>query len=97
MPKVTVTRAGIGVKDAAEALQKQLGEGFRVEPREGSDDRIRVETSTLVFANVRMVPADSSTDFHVHGGGFLIGRALNEMSIARKVAAAIRQAPGLGA
>lgn len=95
MPSVTVDRSPIAIDEAAAALQTQLGKDYKVTRREGTEDKIRVETSTLVYANVHLVPADSTTTFHVHGGGLMIGRLLNEMGIARRVAEGIRRSPGL--
>jgi hypothetical protein len=46
---------------------------------------------------VHVVREGGVTKYHVHGGGLLIGRLVNELGIARKVADAIKSAPGLGA
>ncbi|HEX3946470.1 MAG TPA: hypothetical protein VHW47_02140 [Acidimicrobiales bacterium] len=97
MPSVTITRTGVTKEDAATALQAQLGSRYTVIPKDGSQDHLSVKQSTMVFASVRMASEPGGTTFHVHGGGLIIGRIINELTIARKVAAAIKAAPGLGA
>jgi len=51
----------------------------------------KVKLSTLSFATVRRDQHDTDTTFHVHGGGFLIGRMFNEFGIAREVATALKK------
>lgn len=96
MPTVTVPKTGITKEAAAAALQAQLGDRFTVTPKDGDRQVLSVKESTMSFASVRLEPTADGTRFHVHGGGFLIGRLVNELSIARKIAAAIGAAPGLG-
>jgi H+/gluconate symporter-like permease len=48
----------------------------------------------MTGAKVHIRPHDGATQFHVHGTGIIIGRLLNELGIARRVATAISQ--GLG-
>lgn len=96
MPVVKVGRKDVAVEDAVTAIGEQLGGRFTVTKKDGKENALRVETSALVYVNVHLVPAEGGTSFHVHGGGLSIGRLLNEMGVARKVAQAIGGAPGLG-
>ena len=90
MPNITVP--GSVTSDNAEAvLQQELGSRFTVEPRDSSPDKFKVKLSTLTFATVRRDPHETDTTFHVHGGGFLIGRVVNEFGIARDVATALKK------
>jgi hypothetical protein len=97
MPTVTVPRPDITKEEAIAALQAQLGSGFTVTAKDGAHEVLSVKRSSLSFASVHLAREAGVTKFHVHGGGLIIGRLVNELSIARKVATAIQQAPGLGA
>ena len=90
MPNVTVSGA-ISPDSAEDILQKELGSRFTVEPRGDSPDKLKVRLSALTYATVRLDQHESDTTFHVHGGGFLIGRAVNELGIARDVATALKK------
>jgi hypothetical protein len=97
MPTVSVVRPDITKEEAATALQAQLGSQYAVAVKEGSSHEVlSVKKSTLSFASVRLVREAGVTKFRVHGGGLIIGRLMNELTIALKVAAAIKAAPGLG-
>ena len=75
-----------------QALREQLGSDYKVKP--GShEDVFSVDKGTFTGAKVHMKPQDESTAFHVHGTGIIIGRIINELTIARQVAAAIGEAP----
>jgi hypothetical protein len=93
MPSVTVQVPDLTAAATAEALTQQLGSGYKVVARDES--KLRVSKGAMTYANVHLTQADGVTKVHVHGGGFLIGRALNELTIARRVADAVRQSPGL--
>jgi hypothetical protein len=41
---------------------------------------------------VHLDPGDNTTTFHVHGGGLVISRMINEFGIAKRVAQAIEEA-----
>lgn len=98
MPTVTTTKSDITTEDAATALQSQLGDKYTVVVKDSSSRQVlSVKQSTLAFASVHIVKEDGVTKFHVHGGGLIIGRLVNELGIARKIAAAIKAAPGLAA
>lgn len=95
MPTTTINRADVSRDEAMEAVRQQLDDRYTVTPVDGSDDVFRVKTGTLTEAKVHMRQQDGATQFHVHGTGIIIGRIINELGIARHVATAIREAPGL--
>ena len=97
MPHLTINRSDLTPEQVATALRQELGERYKVTVPEGSGDRLRVETSTLAYANVHMKKEPDGTRLNVHGGGIVIGRIINEYTIARKVTEALRSAPGLAA
>ncbi len=71
-----------------EAVRQQLGGDYKVKP--GSNANVfSVERGTLTGAKVHIKSADGATSFHVHGTGIIIGRIINELGIARKVASAL--------
>ncbi len=43
---------------------------------------------------MHLVPDGKATTFHVHGGGLIAGRLVNEFGIARTVTAAIKESLG---
>jgi hypothetical protein len=94
MPHVTIDRPNVTVDEAAEALRKQLGDRYEVTV-DGSGHSLKVSTGTLSYANVHKKDASGTTGFSVHGGGIVIGRIINELTLARKVSAALQT--GLGA
>jgi hypothetical protein len=71
-----------------EAVRQELGSDFKVKPG-GNDEVFSVERGTLSGAKVHIKPDGASTQFHVHGTGLIIGRIVNELGIARRVASAI--------
>ena len=88
MPTVTISRADISRDEAMQALTQELGSDFKVKPGH-NPEVFTVERGTLSGARVHMKPDAGSTQFHVHGTGIIIGRIVNELGIARKVASAI--------
>ncbi len=94
MPTVTVTRADVTRDEAIQAVGQQLGNDYTVRPGH-RDDVFSVNKGALSGARVHIKQDDGATQFHVHGTGFIIGRVVNELSIARRVASAITSA-GLG-
>ena len=46
----------------------------------------------VVMAGAGMDQDGNATTFHVHGGGLVISRMVNEFGIAKKVAATIEEA-----
>jgi hypothetical protein len=104
MPTVTVSRADVSRDAAMEAVRQQLDDSHTVTPRAGSPDVFTVNTSGWSVAKVHMKQVDGATEFHVHGMGIAAGAIqigyvprliINELVIARRVAAAIAAAPGL--
>jgi hypothetical protein len=91
MPTVKVGRTGISRDKAMQALREQLGVTYQVEAASHESDFL-VKKGTLTGAKVRMAPGDGETEFHVHGTGLVIGRIANELTIARRVAAALTRA-----
>ena len=91
MPSITIQKE-VTSQQAADALRAQLGGGYQV-TRKGNDS-LRVKHGTLTFATVRMQWAGDTTAFRVHGGGLIIGRAINEFGIARRVTGALEESLG---
>ena len=97
MPTATIPRT-ITPQEAAEALRQQLGSGYKVTPHSGgSRDKLTVSHGGPAFATVRLARNGNATTFHVHGGGLILGRIVNEFGIARTVTAAIRESLGSAA
>ncbi len=71
-----------------DAVRQQLGDDYTVEPA-GREDVFSVKQGMLSGARVRMSHEERATTFHVHGTGFIIGRIVNELGIARHVTSAI--------
>ncbi len=92
MPSATIPRT-ITPQETAEALRQQLGSGYKVTPH-GSRDKLTVSHGGLAFATVHLARNENATTFHVHGGGLIVGRLVNEFGIARTVTAAIRESLG---
>jgi hypothetical protein len=88
MPTATISRA-VTPREAADALQEQLGSGYQVTPH-GSGS-LTVKHGPLAFATVRLHQDGSATTFHAHGGGLIINRIINEFGIARTVTTAIKE------
>jgi hypothetical protein len=94
MPSVTI-RPDVSEEDVVAAIKERLGGGYTVETKEGKKEVIDVQKGTMTTAHVRLERAAGVTTAHVHGGGLIIGRIVNELGIANKVAKAIRESPGL--
>jgi hypothetical protein len=90
MPTTMISRPNVSRDEAMEAVALQLGSDFKVKP--GSHDEVfSVQRGTLSGAKVHIKSDGGSTAFHVHGTGIIIGRIVNELGIARRVAAAIEK------
>ncbi len=48
----------------------------------------------MAFATVHQARSGNSTTFHVHGGGLIVERLVNEFGIARIVTGAVRESLG---
>jgi hypothetical protein len=94
MPTVTIDRA-VTIQDTAAALQQQLGDDYEITTRgQGDEAALRVKHSVAALANVHLDQSGNTTTFHVHGGGLVISRMINELGIAKRVAGAIEAAFG---
>jgi hypothetical protein len=92
MPTVTIEKS-VTVQDTAEALRQKLGDRYEVTTHgEGSQEALKVKQSAAALATVHLDAGDNSTTFHVHGGGLVISRMINEFGIAKRVAQTIEEA-----
>jgi hypothetical protein len=92
MPTVTVERA-VTLEETAKALGEKLGNRYEVTTHgSGSEAALKIKRSAAALATVHLDKGDNATTFHVHGGGLVISRMVNEFGIAKKVAAAIEEA-----
>jgi hypothetical protein len=91
MPTATIPRA-ITPQETAEALRQQLGSGYKVTPH--SRAKLTVSHGGVAFATVHLAPNGNATTFHIHGGGLILGRLVNEFGIARTVTTAIKESLG---
>lgn len=91
MSSATIPRA-ITTQEAADALQERLGSRYQVTLH--GRDSLSVKHGPLAFATVHLGQRGNATAFHVHGGGLIIGRVVNELGIARTVTAAIEESLG---
>src|SRR5579864_7663936 len=91
MPTVTIARS-VTIQDTAEALQQALGARYEITTHgQGAQEALKVKQSAAALATVHL-DQGSTTTFHVHGGGLVISRMINEFGIAKKVAKAIEEA-----
>jgi hypothetical protein len=94
MPTVTV-EGSVTLQQAATALQGQLGSRYEVTTHgTGAHEALKVKQSAASTATVRLDRDGNATTFHVHSGGLVVSRIVNEFGIAKKVAAAIEEAFG---
>jgi len=91
MPTATIPRA-ITSDQAAEALQEKLGHDYKVTRHDSGS--LSVHHGPMAFATVRLGRDGDATTFHVHGGGLIIGRIVNEFGIARTVTGTIKETFG---
>jgi hypothetical protein len=92
MPTVTV-KESVSAQETAEALQNKLGKHYEVTTHgEGAQQTVKVKQSAASIATVHLDKGGNATTFHVHGGGLIISRLVNELGIAKKVATAIQEA-----
>jgi hypothetical protein len=92
MPTVTV-KGLVSPHDAAEALRGQLGSQYEIATHgTGDQEMLTVKQSATATATVRLGQDGTATTFHIHGGGLIVSRLVNEFGIAKKVAAAIKEA-----
>jgi hypothetical protein len=89
MPTVSV-KSDASEADLVTAIKAGLGSGYDVEPKESDKEVITVQKGTMTTAHVKLERTPDGTKAHVHGGGLIIGRLVNELGIANKVAKAIK-------
>jgi len=94
MPTVTI-EGPVTLQETAKALQEKLGKRYEVTTHgSGSQEALKVRRSAAATATVHLSQDGNATTFHVHGGGIVISRMVNEFGIAKKVAATIKEAFG---
>ncbi len=92
MPTVTV-RPPVTIQEVADALHDQLGSRYEVtEHGSGSHEALKIKQGGAASATVHLSQDNSTTTLHVHGGDLLISRLVNELGIAKRVAAGIEAA-----
>ena len=92
MPTVTVEQT-VTLQQAAAALKDKLGSRYEVTTHgSGAQEALKVKQSAASTATVHLDRDGNATTFHVHGGGLVISRMVNEFGIAKKVAATIEEA-----
>ena len=92
MPTVTV-EASVTLQQAATVLQDKLGSRYEVTTHgSGAQQALKIRQSAASTDTVHLDQDGNATTFHVHGGGLVISRMVNEFGIAKKVAAAIEEA-----
>ena len=92
MPTVTVDRS-VTLQEAATALEDKLGSRYEVSTHgSGDKEALKVKQSAASTATVHLDRDGDTTTFRVHGGGLVVSRMVNELGIAKKVAAAILEA-----
>jgi len=94
MPTVTIPRS-VTTQDTAEALRQRLGDSYEITTHgHGDQETLKVKKSATALATVHLNHDRTTTIFHIHGGGLVISRMINEFGIAKQVAAAIEEALG---
>jgi hypothetical protein len=94
MPTVTVKKL-VTAQETAAALKDKLGGRYEVTTHgSGAQEALKVKQSAAALATVHLDREGKSdtTTFHIHGGGLVISRMINEFGIAKRVAAAIQEA-----
>jgi hypothetical protein len=92
MPTVTV-EGNVTLQQAAAALQDKLGSRYEITTHgSGAQAALKVKQSAASTATVHLDQNENATTFHVHGGGLVISRMVNEFGVAKKVAATIQEA-----
>ena len=92
MPTVTVP-GQVTLQQTATALQGKLGPHYEVTTHgSGAGQALKVKQSAASTATVHLNQDGDATTFHIHGGGLVISRMVNEFGIAKKVAATIEEA-----
>jgi hypothetical protein len=88
MPAVTVP-GSVSVQQAMNALDESLGVRYKCAAR--GESSFTVKRTPMTYVTVRVERQGETTRFSVRGGGFIVGRLVNELSIAREVARALQR------
>ena len=92
MPTVSIDQS-VSIQDTAEALRKGLGDRYEITTHgDGAHEALKIKQSAAALATVHLDQEATTTTFHVHGGGLVISRMINEFGIAKRVAEAIEVA-----
>jgi hypothetical protein len=89
MPTVSI-KSDASEADLVAAIKSGLGSDYNVEPKSSDKEVITVQKGTISTAHVKLERTSGGVKAHVHGGGFIISRLVNELGIANKVTQAIR-------
>jgi hypothetical protein len=91
MPTVTV-QGSVTLQEATKALQGKLGSRYEATTHgSGAQEALKVKQSAASTVTVHLDRDGNATVFHVHGGGLVISRMVNEFDVAKKVAATIEE------
>jgi hypothetical protein len=83
----------VTLQEAAEALHGKLGDRYEITTHgTGAQQTLKIKQSAVSTATVHLDQNGDATTFHVHGGGLVVSRMVNEFGIAKKAAAAIAEA-----
>ena len=89
MPTVSI-KSDASEADLVAAIKSGLGSDYNVEPKSSDKEMITVRKGTMSIAHVKLERTSVGMNAHVHGGGLIISRFVNELGIAKKVTQAIR-------
>jgi hypothetical protein len=83
----------VTLQETADALRSELGDHYEISTHgTGARQALKIKQSAAATATVHLGQDGDATTFHVHGGGLVISRVVNEFGIARKVATAVADA-----
>jgi hypothetical protein len=85
----TMVGREITAEDLQQALSGALGPTYTVTATSGST--VKVKSNPLSWATVHMSWSGGGTSLRVSTGGFILGRAVNAMTITPKVRHALEQ------
>jgi hypothetical protein len=88
VPTVSI-KSDASKTDVASAIKTGLGAGYVVEAK-ADKEAITVQKGAMTTAHVKLEHSPTGSKAHVHGGGIIIGRIVNELGIANKVAKVIK-------
>jgi hypothetical protein len=78
------------IQDTAAVLQQELGDGYEITTHgQGTQEALKVKKSAAALATVHLGQDGNTTTLHIHGGGLVISRIINEFGIAKTVSQAI--------